>query len=108
MILCVPLADGSDTTQIEMIDKGLTHYQVRNEVFLGTLAINDSFASHTFCEVFVGGRWRRLNYSKLGQNVLERNYLGMMIKVNSFNDLSEANWANVGNSLRQGTTRRCF
>jgi hypothetical protein len=34
------------------------------------------WVSHTFDEVFVGGRWRRLNYDRLGQNVLDPQYLG--------------------------------
>src|SRR5262249_25064512 len=90
MILCIPLADGSDLSQVDMIDKGLTNHRVRSTACMGALAGGSSFASHTFCEVFVGGRWRRLNNATLGQNVLERNYLGLMIKVHTFNDLSEA------------------
>jgi hypothetical protein len=66
---------------------------VRAEAWAGARSGKDSFASHTFCEVFVGGRWRRLNFTTLGQNVLERNYLGLMIHVQTFNDLSEANLA---------------
>ncbi len=93
MILCIPLADGSDPAQVEMVDKGLTHHQVRRDAYLGVTAGGNSFSSHTFCEVFVGGRWRRLNYTTLGQNVLAQNYLGLMIKVHTFNDLSEANLA---------------
>jgi RNA polymerase sigma factor (sigma-70 family) len=93
MILCIPLADGSDPTQVEMIDKGLTHQRIRCDACLGALSGGSGFASHTFCEVFVGGRWRRLNYTTLGQNILERNYLGLMIHVHTFNDLSEANLA---------------
>jgi hypothetical protein len=34
-----------------------------------------------------------LNYTTLGQNVLEPNYLGLMIHVHTFKDLSEANLA---------------
>src|SRR5262249_22088370 len=41
----------------------------------------------------VGGRWRRLNYGTLGQNVLDRSCLGLMIHVHTFRDLSEANLA---------------
>jgi hypothetical protein len=59
----------------------------------GALSGGSGFASHTFCEVFVGGRWRRLNFTTLGQNILERNYLGLMIHVHTFKDLSEANLA---------------
>jgi hypothetical protein len=93
MILCIPLADGSDSAQIEMIDKGLTNHRVRYDACLGAISGGTSFTSHTFCEVFVGGRWRRLNSTTLGQNVLERNYLGLMIHVHTFKDLSEANLA---------------
>jgi hypothetical protein len=93
MILCIPPADGSDPAQVEMIDKGLTHHQVRAIAAMGVIAGGSAFASHTFCEVFVGGRWRRLNSTTLGQNVLEPNYLGLMLKVHTFNDLSEAKLA---------------
>jgi hypothetical protein len=93
MILCIPLADGSGPAQVEMVEKGLTHNRVRNDALLGAISGGAGFASHTFCEVFVGGRWRRLNYTTLGQNVLERNYLGLMIHVHTFKDLSEANLA---------------
>src|SRR5262249_19552667 len=93
MILCIPLADGSDPDQVALIDKGLTHHRVRSAACLGAISAGSSFASHTFCEVFVGGRWRRLDYTKLGQNILQRNYLGLMIHVHTFNDLSEANLA---------------
>ena len=93
IILCIPLADGSDMAQFEMIEKGLTNHQVRHVACLGAMSGGDNFVSHTFCEVFVGGRWRRLNFTTLGQNILEPNYLGLMIHVHTFNDLSEANLA---------------
>jgi hypothetical protein len=93
MILCIPLADGSDPAQVEMVDKDLTNHKVRCDACLGALSGGTAFASHTFCEVFVGNRWRRLNFTKLGQNILERNYLGLMIHVHTFNDLSDANLA---------------
>jgi RNA polymerase sigma factor (sigma-70 family) len=105
MILCIPLADGSDPAQVEMIEKGLTHHRVRHDACLGAVSGGSSFASHTFCEVFVGGRWRRLNSTTLGQNVLERNYLGLMIHVHTFKDLSEANLAATWGT-RYATGRR--
>jgi hypothetical protein len=92
MILCIPLADGSDPTQVEMVDRGLTNHRVRCEACMGVLG-GEGFTSHTFCEVFVVGRWRRLNFTTLGQNVLQRSYLGLMIHVHTFNDLSEARLA---------------
>jgi hypothetical protein len=91
MILCIPPADGSDPAQVEMLN-GLTNHRVRSLVTTAVVG-GEGFTSHTFCEAFVGGRWRRLNYTTLGQNVLERNYLGLMIKVHAFRDLSEAELA---------------
>lgn len=93
MILCIPLADASDPEQVDMIARGLTNHRVRRDACLGALSGGQGFASHTFCEVFVGGRWRRLNYTTLGQNILEPRYLGLMIHIHTFNDLSEANLA---------------
>jgi hypothetical protein len=65
---------------------------VRRDAYYGLLG-GPGFTSHTFCEVFVGGRWRRLNYSTLGQNVLDPRCLGLMLHVHTFRDLSEANLA---------------
>jgi hypothetical protein len=93
MILCIPLADASDPAQVELADKGLTHHRVRRDVYLGLRSGGSGFTSHTYCEAFVGGRWRRLNYSKLGQNVLDPHCLGLMLHVHTFRDLSEANLA---------------
>ena len=52
--------------------KGLTHKGVRRIVTEALAPLGDSWNSHTFDEVFVGGRWRRLNYDRLGQNILIR------------------------------------
>src|SRR5262249_45391511 len=71
----------------------LTNHRVRCDACMGVLSGGDNFASHTFCEVFVGGRWRRLDYTTLGANILRRNNLGLMIHVHTFKDLSDANLA---------------
>jgi hypothetical protein len=56
-----------------------------------------SWSSHTFNEVLVGGRWRRLNYTNLGQNVLDGNSLGLMVHVNTYDDHADAQLAGWGN-----------
>jgi hypothetical protein len=93
IILCIAVADASDPAQLDLVEKGLTHNQIRHDVYQGVSAGHRSFSAHSFCEVFVGGRWRRLNWSTLGQNVIQPRYLGLMIKVHTFNDLSEARLA---------------
>jgi RNA polymerase sigma factor (sigma-70 family) len=93
IVLAIPVLDASDPAQVEMAEKGLKHHEVRNTVFETALRHGTSYAAHTFLEVYVGHRWRRLNYRTLGQNVLDRNYLGLMVHVHTFRDLSEANLA---------------
>jgi hypothetical protein len=93
IVLAVPVLDASDPAQVEMAEKGLKNHEVRSVVFESALRHGSSYAAHTFLEVYVGHRWRRLNYRTLGQNVLDRNFLGLMVHVHTFRDLSEANLA---------------
>jgi hypothetical protein len=44
-------------------------------------------------EVFVGVRWARLNYNKLGQNIVDPNYYGLMMHINTCADISETDLA---------------
>jgi hypothetical protein len=88
MILAIPPADGSDPRQIRMIKEHIANHQVRRTLLSGQPAAG--FAAHTFNEVYVGGRWRRLNYNKLGQNSYGPGAMGMLTHVLTFRDLSEA------------------
>jgi hypothetical protein len=105
IILAIPLVDASDPAQVALAQKGLTHNQVRTTATFGLLAAGQSFTSHTFLEVYVGRRWRRLNYTRLGQNILDSQCLGLMIHVHTFRDLSEANLAATW-GLRYGLGKR--
>jgi hypothetical protein len=89
----IPLVDASDPGQMKLAQNGLTHHRIRQTISNGLSAAGNSYASHTYLEVFVGHRWRRLNYTTLGQNVLDSRYFGLMIHVHTFNDLSEAGLA---------------
>jgi hypothetical protein len=93
IILTIPVVDPSDPEQVALAEKGLTHHGVCSTVRYALLASGKGYMNHTYLEVFVGNRWRRLNYTRLGQNTLDVKYLGLMIHVHTFNDLSEANLA---------------
>jgi hypothetical protein len=93
IIVAIPLVDPSDPEQVALAEKKLTHHRVRSTVTYGLMAAGQSYTAHTFLEVYVGKRWRRLNYTNLGQNILDPQYLGLMIHVHTFNDLAEANLA---------------
>jgi hypothetical protein len=64
-------------------------------------SLGNSFASHTFNEVWVGGRWRRLNYERIGQNILDPQFLGLMVHVHTFDDLATARLAEGWGSRKQ-------
>jgi hypothetical protein len=93
MITAIPIADANDPEQIALVEKGIRHHQVRVNILNGLRRAGRGFANHTYNEVFVGNRWRRLNYHQLGQNILDEKYFGLMIHVHTFNDLSEARLA---------------
>jgi hypothetical protein len=88
MVLALPLVDATDPAQFVMVRENLHHHGVKRAILLGLSAVK-GYANHTFNEVFVGGRWVRLNYSTLGQNILAARAFGLLTHVNTFNDLSE-------------------
>ncbi len=88
-IICVPAIDASDPQERSLPD-GLTHPDVRGIVQRAAETMGTSWASHTFNEVYIGGRWRRLNSDRLGQGTLDRDVLGLMVHVNTFAEMSEA------------------
>lgn len=89
-VLCIPLIDASDPKELALAEDRLSHPKVRRIVLESAKSSPLSWTSHTFNEVFVGGRWRRLNYSKLGQNILDSHFLGLMTHVGTFDDWADA------------------
>jgi hypothetical protein len=89
-IVCTPVIDANDPRELEMLERGITHHAVRKTIERALGSNRGGWTSHTFNEVWVDGRWRRLNYSKLGQNVLDEVYLGLMTHVHTFVDHADA------------------
>jgi hypothetical protein len=95
-ILCIPIVDANDEKEIEMIRR-LKQSGVRRDLLSGILPLKGLWASHTYNEVFVGGRWRRLNYDRLGQNTYDPGMFGLMTHVATFNDWADARmWETIG------------
>lgn len=88
-VVCVPVIDASDPCEVPLLER-LTHHRVRRMLQRSTARLADSWASHTFNEVYVGGRWRRLNYDRIGQNILDEQALGLMVHVHTFDDHANA------------------
>src|SRR5262249_52786226 len=92
IVLCVPVIDGTDAGELAMVAR-LRNTVVRTAIEDGTATPAPGWSSHTYNEVCVGGRWRRLNYNRLGQNTLDPDYFGLMIHVATFGDWADGNMA---------------
>ena len=88
-ILCIPVVDAGDESEIMMVRR-LTQPAVRRTILDALSPLKNSWSSHTYNEVFVGNRWRRLNYDRLGQNIYDANLFGLMTHVATFHDWSDA------------------
>ena len=89
MIICTPLVDASGGDNIELVRSGIKHPGIRRLLLDALAPLKNSNASHTFNEVYVDGRWRRLNGDRLGQNILDRGMFGLVTHVLTFNDLAD-------------------
>ncbi len=104
IVLTIPVVDASDEREPELVSR-ITHRDVRRIVGRGVASLNrGGWTSHTFNEVWVGGRWRRLNYQHLGQGILGEGLFGLITHVNTFNDWADADMPSAW-GLRQGLQR---
>jgi transglutaminase superfamily protein len=101
IVLCIPVVDASDEREVGFVRSGIRHARVRGAILRAVQGQEKNWTSHTFNEVFVGGRWRRLNYDRLGQDILDPNYLGLMTHVATFHDWADGEMAKTW-GLRSG------
>lgn len=90
IVLLIPLVDANDPEQLAMVASGIRHHRVRNTALRGLRNIAAGWTSHTFNEVFVDGRWRRLNYTRLGQPILDESLFGLTTHVLTVRDWADA------------------
>ena len=93
MIIVVPVVDPSNKEQLHLVRERITHNQVRKTMLTGLKKNRQGFTAHTFNEVYIGNRWHRLNYKKLGQPILDEHQFGLQTHLYTFSDLSEPNLA---------------
>src|SRR5262249_18725073 len=90
IVLVIPVIDANDADEVRMARR-LQNHQVRRAVVGAAKAsVAGSWTSHTFNEVFVAGRGRRLNYEKLGQGTFGRDIFGVCTHVATFRDWVDA------------------
>ena len=89
IVFCIPPFDPNDDAQARMFYDNIHHNKVR-ETVRAALDGTGGFANHLFNEVYVGHRWVRLNYSRLGQPILDSHYFGLLTHIYTCPDLSRA------------------
>lgn len=99
LVLAIPIVDATDDREPAMVGR-LRNHRVRYVAERGVAALQQGWTSHTFNEAFVGGRWRRLNGDRLGQNILDANLFGLMIHVATFDDWADGEMSSTW-GLRQ-------
>lgn len=88
IVFCIPPFDANDPKQAELFYGAIRHHEVR-ETVRGALSGMRGFANHLFNEVYVGGRWVRLNYATLGQPILDARFFGLLTHILTSSDLSQ-------------------
>jgi hypothetical protein len=92
IVVMIPPADPKDEAQVHALLGSIQLDAAAHAAVASAFEqMRGSFANHLFDEVFVGGRWRRLNYDVLGQNTLDAKYLGLMTHIATYRDVSEMN-----------------
>ncbi|MBI5766178.1 MAG: transglutaminase domain-containing protein [Verrucomicrobia bacterium] len=88
LVVCIPPFDPNDDQQARLFYDRIHHHEVR-ETVRAALDGMTGFDNHIFNEVYVGHRWVRLNYSTLGQPILDSRYFGLLTHLFTCSDLSE-------------------
>lgn len=107
--LAMPPADASDPAQVALLAHGIRNPAVRGPVLAAMRKLGGSNASHNFDLVFVGGRWRRLNYDDLGPPYVDARFMGLLLRLFEFDDLATSGIApSWGRFAALGTKTRPF
>ncbi|MEM8711540.1 MAG: transglutaminase domain-containing protein, partial [Planctomycetota bacterium] len=103
-MLIVPLFDAGDEREWAMARERIQEPSVRRTVLGAIHRLRNSWASHTMNEVYLRGRWWRLDYGDLGVGILRRDRYGLTTRVATLHDWADARaWETIGRrqTLRQ-------
>jgi transglutaminase-like putative cysteine protease len=110
IVLAIPVIDANDASELAMVRENVSHHGVRRTILAGLVAIpKGNWTSHTFNEVWVGRRWRRLNGDRLGQPILDERLFGLMTHVATMPDWADAKaWETIGKRQGKGDYKDVF
>ena len=88
----IPPCDANDDKQVRMLSTAISRRMTRQTVIDGVRGAI-GFSNHMFNEVWLDGRWQRLNYTNLGQEIVDGTYLGLMTHIETCADIAETHLA---------------
>lgn len=88
IVFCIPPFDANDPKQAKLFYDAIHHHQVRETVRTALDGMR-GFSNHLFNEVYIDHHWVRLNYSTLGQPILDAHYFGLLTHIYTTSDLSQ-------------------
>ncbi len=96
LVVSIPIVDFNDPTELDLVRHQIQNADAKQAILSFSERSKGSWASHTFNEVYIGRQWVRLNYNRIGQGVVDNDFLGVMVQVERAADWSEmglATWA---------------
>jgi Transglutaminase-like superfamily len=88
LVFCIPPFDPNDKTQADKFYAAIHHHSTRETVRTALDGMT-GFDNHVFNEVYIDHRWVRLNYSTVGQPILDARYFGLLTHIYTCSDLSD-------------------
>jgi Transglutaminase-like superfamily len=88
IVFFIPPFDPNDHDQAQMFYDKIHHHQVQ-KIVSEALGKVGGFDNHLFNEVYVGHHWVRLNYSTLGQPILDGHFFGLLTHIYTCASLSQ-------------------
>ena len=93
IVVTIPACDPNDEDQIRKLIAAVRYHRIAYQIREGTAG--SGFTNHLYNEVWVGKKWVRLNYDRLGQPILDPNYLGLMTHIDTAADVSDIPFAST-------------
>jgi hypothetical protein len=88
IVICIPPFDPNDGGQAELFYGAVHHHGVRQTVRTALDGVR-GFVDHMFNEVYIDHHWVRLNYTNLGQPIVDAHYFGLLTHIATCANLSQ-------------------
>lgn len=96
LVVSIPLVDFNNPAELDLVRSQIHNMDAKQAILSFSEHSKGFWSSHTFNEVYIGRQWVRLNYNRVGQGLIDKDYLGVMLQVQRASDWSQmglATWA---------------